>query len=230
MKWRWSYLFNIDTLVVIILVIAVVYCYFTSKRKRYKFLGLKDSDFVYEDAKNIFDGVIAKKSKSKKKKKVNQHEERCREIFQRIYKQKFKSVRPKFLKNPATGRNLELDGYCPNIRTHIGRGIAFEYDGIQHSKFNGHFHRQGGEDEFIYQTKKDQYKDMRCKEEGIVLVRIPHWVAYEDLERFITNKLKKLQILPSQLPGGYTSHHHTSFGGVPYPHSGEHRLMSGMYV
>lgn len=136
-------------------------------------------------------GTTSKKSSyAPKQPKFNKSEERCREIFQQMFGVKFKSVRPSFLKNPVTGKNLELDGFNSDIRTPIGKGLAFEYDGEQHSKYNRHFHRSG-ESEFQYQVKKDEYKDVRCREEGILLIRIPHYIAYGDLERFIHTKVRK---------------------------------------
>ena len=116
------------------------------------------------------------KPKKKKKPKFNKSEERCREIFEDIFDAKFKSIRPNWLKNPVTGQNLELDGFSPSIKTSMGQGIAFEYDGIQHAEYNKHFHRNGPA-EFIYQTKKDSWKDLKCKENGVFLIRIPHFVA-----------------------------------------------------
>lgn len=202
MKWKWSYVFNVDMIFLIILIIAVIYCFFTIRRKpgKFDFQGLGEDGWQVSDGTKYWSrGLSAyrKKNKSKKKKsRINKHEERCRQIFQTIYRQKFKSVRPKWLENPVTGRNLELDGYCPDIYTPIGKGLAFEYDGEQHAKYNKHFHR-AGKDEFLYQVKKDSWKNLRCKQKRVMLVRIPHFVAYHDLERYIKMKLKKLQVMPS---------------------------------
>ena len=59
----------------------------------------------------------------------NKNEEQCREILQRLTGKKFNSVRPDFLKNPETNRNLELDMYCEEMN------VAFEYNGCQHYHF-----------------------------------------------------------------------------------------------
>ena len=192
-KIKWSYILNIDTIAIIIIIIAVVYCIYTTELKPRKF-KFKDIEGAIVDGKVPWTYGIPRQ-KQKKKRKLNKHEERCRDIFQDIYGARFKSVRPKWLKNPVTGRNLELDGFCPSIRTPLGMGLAFEYDGVQHSKYNKHFHRHGA-NEFLYQCKKDSWKDMKCKKEGVFLIRIPHFVAFEDLERYITNKLDKHKLLP----------------------------------
>ena len=90
-----------------------------------------------------------------KKRSKNVMEEQCREIFEDIFGVEFVSIRPDWLKNPETKRNLELDGYNPNIKTAIGTGVAFEYNGSQHSYFNPHFHKSHGH--FISQVRRDQY-------------------------------------------------------------------------
>lgn len=124
----------------------------------------------------------------KKKKKENKYEEICRSIFQDIFKVPFKSVRPLWLKNPQTGRNLELDGFNDAIVTPIGIGLAFEYDGKQHDEYVPRFHRKG-KIEYIYQKKKDYWKDLMCKKKGVKLIRIPHTVKKEMLREYIEKQL-----------------------------------------
>jgi len=183
MKW-WKYI-TIDTIAAIVIIAFVLYYIFTNKKKVYKFQGITDNTTKIK--KNIFK---VKKKKNIKKKKNNKHEERCREIFEELFGEKFYSTRPPWLKNPLTGKNLELDGFCHKIKTHLGYGLAFEYDGKQHSKFTPHYHRNGPQ-EFVYQVKKDNWKDKKCREEGVLLIRIPYFVAYEDLERYIFQQIKK---------------------------------------
>ena len=50
--------------------------------------------------------------------------------------------------------------------------------------------------EVKYKMEETRWKDIKCKKEGVLLIRIPHFVAYEDLSRYITNKLDKKQLLP----------------------------------
>lgn len=197
MAWWYSFI-NVDSIVVFILVCLTLYFLLTRKRpkKKYDFLGFVVTEGV-EDNENIF----SLPKKKKKKKKINKHEERCREIFQNIFNLTFKSVRPDWLKNPATGRNLELDGFCPTIKTSMGTGLAFEYDGIQHAQYTKHFH-QSGPQEFIYQDRKDAYKSKMCKEKGIMLIRISHKVIYEDLERYIRDQLRFKGLLTQSPRGG----------------------------
>lgn len=186
----WKYVLNFEVLSLVAVIIAVIYFSLTlNKNGQYDYIGIGKSGWDVSGWKQIVQGHIPQPLK-KRKKRINRHEEKCREIFSRLFQNSFKSVRPQWLKNPATNKNLELDGFCPHIRTPLGKGLAFEYDGEQHSKYNKHFHRNGPKD-FLYQIKKDEWKTMRCKEEGILLIRIPHFVAYEDLESYIIDKLKR---------------------------------------
>lgn len=192
MAW-WKHIFNIDIIAFVCISVAVIYFIIKEKLNKSKF---NNSDFEFGSVNDIRNPnsywIKGKKSKIKKK-KINQHEEKCRDIFQKIFRQPFKSIRPKWLRNPKTKKRLELDGYNPYITTHIGKGLAFEYDGIQHAKYNPHFHR-GGTKDFEYQVEKDKYKDKRCKELGVLLVRIPHYIIYDDLEDYIRKKLDKLNL------------------------------------
>ena len=203
----WRYFLNVDTIAAVCIIIAVIYCIYTAKQRSSKFT-LKNVENVMVNGKFPWKHGIHHAKKSKKR--FHKSEEKCREIFQDIYGLPFKSVRPNWLKNPATKKNLELDGFCSTIRTPFGFGIAFEYDGVQHAKYNKHFHKSG-EVEFIYQRRKDDWKDKRCNEEGVTLIRIPHFVEYNDLERYITNKLDKQKLLPVNRP--LKSQYNTSSNG-----------------
>ena len=189
-QWWATTLLHIETLFIIGAVILMVYFIWFADRK-------KQDVYIHKLKKQLFgpvsdgeDGAPLVKKPKKKRPRYNKSEERCREIFEDIFDVKFKSIRPDWLKNPVTGQNLELDGFAENIKTPLGRGLAFEYDGIQHAEYNRHFHRSGSM-EFIYQTKKDSWKDMKCKERGVLLIRIPHFVAFQDLERYIKQKLRR---------------------------------------
>ena len=59
-----------------------------------------------------------------------------------------------------------------------------------HSNYVPHFHKNGVQ-EFEYQVMKDTWKDEKCKEKGVMLIRIPHFVAFHDLERYIKMILKR---------------------------------------
>lgn len=124
------------------------------------------------------------KTKTKKKKTIpKKHETRCRIIMEELFKAPFKMVRPDFLKYDKTGKNLELDMYNEDLK------LALEYDGVHHRKFTEFFHKT--EQDFTEQKERDEYKENKCRELGITLIRVPDTVKYDDLESFIKSELDK---------------------------------------
>lgn len=62
-------------------------------------------------------------------------EQICKKALEKIFRTKFSRVRPSWLKNPKTGRNLELDCFSAEAGIPYGlNGIALEYNGPQHYK------------------------------------------------------------------------------------------------
>lgn len=224
MQWQWwiTNLLHIESLFIIGIIIVIIYLLCTKDRRH---VGQDFSHFL--QGTSISQGLIKKK---KKKRRVHKSEEKCREVFERIFRARFKSVRPDWLKNPVTGQNLELDGYNEDIRTPLGKGLAFEYDGEQHAKYNKHFHRNGP-NEFMYQVKKDSWKDIRCKEKGVLLVRIPHFVVYHDIERYIQQKLITLGF---DVDSGVATKKKNTTSSIKYAEKMSHlvgvsQMKSGMY-
>lgn len=105
-------------------------------------------------------------------------QERTRIIFQTQFNKPFPSIRPDWLKNPATGRNLELDGYCEDLK------LAFEYQGRQHTSDDTEF----GSD-YTSQLERDQYKVQTCRDHGITLVLINQPRSYE-IDKFLKSVAK----------------------------------------
>jgi len=187
-----QYIFSFEVIGIIVIIVLLIYFWRTRTKSEinsgYGFQGLSRAE-IDRAKKMKLDPSLRRKTRNAPRWK---HEEMCRNILEKIFNKPFKSCRPKFLKNPVTGQNLEIDCFNEQLR------IGLEYDGVQHSKYTPHFHRSG-KAEFLYQLKKDQFKDMVCKREGITLIRIPHFVHHTDLERFITNKLRQ----SNKLPGWY---------------------------
>ena len=111
------------------------------------------------------------------------NENSCRDIIQELTGYNFPKRNPAFLKNPKTGRNLELDGYCEELK------LAFEYDGEQHFKAVEYW---GGEEALKKTQKYDRLKNKLCKKEGINLIRIPYTV--KNKEQYIKRQLKNILI------------------------------------
>jgi len=109
------------------------------------------------------------------------NEERCRQLLQEWFGVSFPTVRPSFLKW-KTGKNLELDMYNETL------GLAVEYDGIMHRRFHPTFHRTYAD--FLYQQAKDAWKDDRCREVGVTLLRVPDTVHYGDLAKYLRGRLR----------------------------------------
>ena len=103
--------------------------------------------------------------------------------MENLFKAPFISIRPDFLKYDKTGKNLELDVYNADLM------IALEYDGVHHRKFTEFFHKS--EQDFIDQQDRDKFKEDKCKELGITLIRVPDTVKYDDLEDYIKGELDK---------------------------------------
>lgn len=208
MKW-YHYLLNIDILGFIIIFGLVIY--FANSRGKYKqhFNHILesisddniDSDrFSVERSRELRrKGVVGDNTKDDEDfdegPKESRPEKKCRKIFESIFNRKFRKIRPDFLKNPVTGQNLELDGFSSKIRTRLGKGLAYEYDGEQHSNYTPGMHSKS--DDFVYQVKKDSFKDTMCRKKGILLIRIPAWVPYSDLESYIRTQLRKERLIRS---------------------------------
>lgn len=182
--WFIKKLLHIETLFAIFVICTIIYFIFSKDKK-----SIEEKIGSFLRTVNDVNEPSSIKASSKKNKKLFKHEEKCRQIFEGIFDAQFPSVRPDWLKNPITGQNLELDGFNPNIKTRLGKGLAFEYDGEQHAKYSPHFHR-GDPKKFVYQYKKDSYKDQCCKRKGVLLIRIPHYIHHSELDMYIVKKLE----------------------------------------
>jgi len=177
-------IFNLENFFTILVIIVFIYSYLISdKRKSYRYQGLsKVNNLNY-----------LKKTPAKTKRRFNKHEEECRRIFEKLFNKEFKSIRPQWLQNPVTGQNLEIDGFCPDITTPLGKGLGFEMQGQQHYKYTPFFHKNPTA--FKYQIQKDKFKLGKCRDMGILVIEIPHYVNYNDLERYIRKKCMENNVL-----------------------------------
>lgn len=148
-----------------------------------------NNDVKVSELEHYFSDKKFRDIKPKPKKKLFKHEEECRRILEEIFGVPFDSVRPDFLKNKLTGRNLELDCFNPDIETPLGVSLACEFDGIGHAEYTPCFHKS--EADFHYQVQKDRWKDIQCLKHGILLIRVPHTVPFIYLKPFILSELNK---------------------------------------
>lgn len=96
---------------------------------------------------------------------VSKGEEECRKLAFEVFGKEFKRERCQFLKNPNTGRCLELDGVTSDYK------IAFEYQGQPHYLEYSWF-KSEITNEVI---KRDQIKRELCAKHNIYLIEIPFW-------------------------------------------------------
>jgi hypothetical protein len=97
-------------------------------------------------------------------------EVRVSQLLEELYPgRRFTKVRPDWLRNPETGRNLELDFYCEELR------MAVEYNGRQHYEHCEYFHGPRVKGAFEAQRRRDQAKAKICASRGIRLVEVPYY-------------------------------------------------------
>ena len=112
----------------------------------------------------------------------------CRKIFEELLGTPFPKMRPKWLQWICP---LELDGYNEEKK------LAFEYQGVQHEKYDPHFHRNGPDD-FKDQVDRDNFKAKKCEERGILLFIIPSTFNYKNprkMREFISKCLIDAKLL-----------------------------------
>ena len=106
----------------------------------------------------------------------------CRKFFEILFNKKFPTTTSlKWLVN-ENGYKMHLDGYDDELR------IAFEYNGIQHYIYNKHFYKT--KEEFEQRIRDDRRKKELCNQNNIVLIIIPYYVSFDEMEDFIRKECK----------------------------------------
>jgi hypothetical protein len=115
----------------------------------------------------------------------------ARLIIEACFLSEFPKCRPKWLVNDR-GNRLELDGYNEAL------GLAFEYQGIQHSKeIAKHFHKTRS---FQRQRLNDRLKREMCAVHGVRLLIIPECPNLSLLPSRIGSILQECGIMPQRCP------------------------------
>ena len=115
---------------------------------------------------------------------VSKGEEECRKSLERIFNKPFYKIRPHFLKNDVTGKNLELDLYNPDLK------LCVEMNGKQHYQYNPYFHKNN--EAFLNQRYRDEMKKTKCKENGVNFIEVPYTIKLHQIEDFLRMKIKEL--------------------------------------
>lgn len=105
----------------------------------------------------------------------------CRTAAEKYFGKKFVSFWPDWLKNPETGKELELDIYNDELK------IAIEYNGEQHYKYPNKWQhdKNNGLEKFIKQLRRDMYKIDACDANGVYLITVPYTVPEHLMEAYI---------------------------------------------
>lgn len=109
-----------------------------------------------------------------------------RKCLETTFNRPFHSVRPEWLKNPKTGKCLEIDCFNEELK------LCVEYDGEQHYKWVPRFHKQFHE--FKAQQVRDAWKEGKCKELGYTFIRVPYYVSFHKIEGYLVKELAKAKI------------------------------------
>lgn len=115
--------------------------------------------------------------------KESKGQEECRRVLESLFQVPFPTVRPEFLKNPRTGRLLEID--CCNLDL----GLGVEYNGIQHYQYIKRMH--SSYEDFLYQQERDKIKSDLCEQSGFTLITVPYTIHIRSIENFIIHKLRE---------------------------------------
>jgi len=151
------------------------------------YLAWKKDTIQVEVERPDFEILKRKPEKAPKSKAPNSKEEKCRDIFETLTGRAYPTTRPNWLKNPKTGRKLELDGYCADLRS------AFEYNGKQHYLYPNAFHKS--EAEFDSLMERDAIKMQTCEDYGVRLLVIPYDLNDEDMYTLIREHLISIEVL-----------------------------------
>jgi hypothetical protein len=114
----------------------------------------------------------------------------------------FPKHKPEWLRNPKTGKLLELDGYSSSLN------IAFEYHGQQHYEIASGFKMdQSVLDDSRY---RDSLKIELCKSHGIEILEIPYTVNPNSMLEWIANEISSDSKFPSHIVSAMTNWHSLS--------------------
>ena len=102
----------------------------------------------------------------------------------------FMKIRPSWLKNPLTGKCMELDCYSKDL------SIAVEYNGVQHYEWPNFTNMS--RDDFYKQKARDELKERLCIKEDVCLIRVPYTTRLADIGVFLYCKLLE-SVPPKQL-------------------------------
>lgn len=105
-------------------------------------------------------------------------ERECRAAAKRVYGVDFVKMKFDWLRNPETGRQLELDLYNDELK------LGIEYQGKFHYEYNPHFHK-GNPENFEKAKKRDEVKIDLCDQHGVYVITVPYNCPDNKIEDYI---------------------------------------------
>tara|TARA_Y200000002_G_C22495071_1_gene584703 strand:- start:70 stop:774 length:705 start_codon:yes stop_codon:yes gene_type:complete len=107
--------------------------------------------------------------------KIYLNEEICRTTFEQIFEESFPKSNPNWLRT-SENRQMYLDGFSKEL------GIAFEYQGIQHTKITKYSETP---QKLLSQKIRDRRKKQLCKSEHVHLIVISYRQNLINLPNYI---------------------------------------------
>jgi len=114
-------------------------------------------------------------------------EEDLQTLLVNLLQKPFIKVRPEWLRNPQTGRCMELDMYNEELK------LAVEYNGEQHYRIVKPF--TNSEEELKAIKERDLLKVQLCRDNGVRLITIPYTIPSSKFATYITKILQTLSIV-----------------------------------
>lgn len=102
----------------------------------------------------------------------------CKRVLEAIFGKPFTAVRPNWLKNPESNRNLQLDFFNEELK------LAVEYDKAQHYE-----DVESLNSKLVDVRSRDLHKDVACHVNGIILIRVPYWLKVEEIQSYIKDRI-----------------------------------------
>jgi len=123
---------------------------------------------------------------------LNQVEGICKYALESYFNVPFTKIRPDWIKNPKTGRCLELDVFNSEIENvrFKKKGLGLEYQGITHYEYPNWTNQDL--ESFLSAQERDQIKRERCKECRVMLLEIPFTVKNNSIPLYLFNMLDSL--------------------------------------
>jgi hypothetical protein len=119
---------------------------------------------------------------------MSKGEAECRRVLERIYSVPFPTVHPEWLRNPESGRKLEIDCYAEIPARRLGLG--FEGNVEIGCEYNGEHH------DSEYMQWNDEFKRQVCEAKGVHLITVPYTVKLTQIRAYITQELDARSLLP----------------------------------